>query len=505
MKLRKIAILLALLMLVSSLPSCSGTETTETEAAADSENAVVETETEAETEDLAAIRAKTPDTLPADLDFDGRTFRIFTPEHLNSGRYYAGNEELSGEVVNDAVLARNLSVEERLNIDLIHEMSVDATTTNYKTMVSKLIMSGDSTYDIYQGYQHILVTMMTSSGFINHYDLDYIDFDQPWWWNNYMDALTMNKDVRIFSIGDYSIHALSFVRALYYNKDLYQKYYQNGDGLYEIVLSGDWTLDTMTEIAENAYVDTNGDGTVDPGDQLGFINYYISSSVDSFVYATDIEFSKTLDDGRIELNMIQEDAVTLLEKLNKLFWLPGSYHDFEGNDPLTGHFSEGNTMFLGSAFYLTAESLRDMTSSYGIIPNPKLDAEQENYRSLVHDAAMLTAISGSSLNLDMAGAVLEALCSETYRTVVPAYYETALKIKYSRDELSAQMIDLIHDSMYTSFIYTFNYSVGNIGIIYRELVAGQKQDYVSAVTSRINSSQKSLDKLYEEFTKNITD
>jgi len=200
--------------------------------------------------------------------------------------------------------------------------------------------------------------------------------------------------------------------------------------------------------------------------------------------------------------MIQEDAVTLAEKLNKLFWQPGSYHALNGNDIRDQQFMEGNTLFCGGSMLYSAENYRDMEYEFGIVPFPKLDESQKEYRSLVHDAAMLTAVNGSSKNLDIAGAVMEALCAETSRTVLPAYYETALKIKYTRDNKSAQMIDLIHDNMYTNFVFAYNYSLGSIGTVYRNLVSEKSTDYVSYVSKTMNAAQTKLDELYEFFMKN---
>ena len=42
--------------------------------------------------------------------------------------------------------------------------------------------------------------------------------------------------------------------------------------------------------------------------------------------------------------------------------------------------------------------------------------------------------------------ILEALACESYKSVVPAYYEIALKTKYTRDEDSARMLDIIFEN-----------------------------------------------------------
>ena len=144
---------------------------------------------------------------------------------------------------------------------------------------------------------------------------------------------------------------------------------------------------------------------------------------------------------------------------------------------------------------------RDMTDDYGFLPYPKLDESQKNYRCLVTDIVLLGAISGASQNLDITGAVLEALGSETYRSVTPAWYETALKVKYSRDDISAQIIDIIHDSMTTDFIYAYNASLSKIGVVMRTLVGNNSTDYISAVTGLETAVSTQLAGIVEAYEK----
>ena len=114
---------------------------------------------------------------------------------------------------------------------------------------------------------------------------------------------------------------------------------------------------------------------------------------------------------------------------------------------------------------------------------------------------LLGAISGASQNLDITGAVLEALGSETYRSVTPAWYETALKVKYSRDDISAQIIDIIHDSMTTDFIYAYNASLSKIGVVMRTLVGNNSTDYISAVTGLETAVSTQLAGIVEAYEK----
>jgi len=102
-----------------------------------------------------------------------------------------------------------------------------------------------------------------------------------------------------------------------------------------------------------------------------------------------------------------------------------------------------------------------MQSPYGILPFPKYDEAQAEYITLSrsqHNAFVMPLTCDVP---DMAGAVMEAIASEKYRTVMPAYFETAMKVKYSHDEDSSRMLDLIRESMTCQFEYIFSQSIGD--------------------------------------------
>lgn len=461
-------------------------------------SAVTETETIDEND-----RKYTKDTLPDGLDFDKRKIKIYyagkDEENLT---YYEGDKEQAGDVVVDAVLARNLSVEERLNVDVESVAFPESTYATVAANVQKLILAGDNTYDFYIGQQCGLCTIISEGGFINAYDIDYLDFTMPWWNNAYMDEIAIGNQKRFFLAGDYQIGFLRQTRAVYYNKQLYQQYYDDANGLYQDVLDGTWTLDKLISLAKSVYIDLNNDGVTDLDDQLGYVTHQSASSVDAFVYSSDITLCRRGDDGIPYLTLMSDDAVKLNEKLVELFYQEGSYFNVNDGKIPYNVFSEDRALFLGNAYFSSVDELRDMKSDYGIIPNPKFDEEQEGYHSLVHDCAPVGLIPETSENTDIIGAVLEALCAETYRTVIPAYYETALKVKYSRDDLSSQMIDLIHDSMTTNFVFAYNYALSNAGLMYRNLVSAKSTTYASSAEKIGASAEKKLAALIDTYMEN---
>jgi hypothetical protein len=86
--------------------------------------------------------------------------------------------------------------------------------------------------------------------------------------------------------------------------------------------------------------------------------------------------------------------------------------------------------------------MRNTDVDFGILPYPKYDDTQERYYSRV-SYYNPTLVPKTNSDLEFTGCILEALMCESENTVVPAYYEIALKTKYSRDDESSAMLDFI--------------------------------------------------------------
>lgn len=480
---------LLLAIMYAAAVSCSPAQTAEVITPAVSE------ETTADENDRSGIK----DSLPDDLDFGGDFVTIYSTSPGTQNNYIQGFEELTGEIVEDAVYLRNRKVEERLNY--VTEYFV-ATHTYDKVAAEtrKLVQSGDTTYDLIIAGQFGLCQLAAEGMFLNALDSEYLDFDAPWWWSDYMEEISIGREKRFFVVGDYFLDMLLGARVLFFNKLIYGNYFGDPNDLYIEVSDGGWTMDRMTETVKAAYHDLNGNGQTDEPDQFGFVTYLTYSSVDAFVFATDVKFTTRDENGLIELNMVSDRAIALAEKLLEIFYNEGSYI-YPGPDNVA-KFTAGQSLLLGNVSLGTTADLRDMTDDFGMIPYPKMDESQEKYGTLIHDTMNFGVFPITTQKFEMMGAVLEAMSAESYRSVVPAYYETALKIKYTRDELSAQMIDIVHDSIRTDFTFVYYASLNNVGMIYRTLVTDKSSDFVSTYTKLEKGALSALDKLITAYTEN---
>ena len=76
---------------------------------------------------------------------------------------------------------------------------------------------------------------------------------------------------------------------------------------------------------------------------------------------------------------------------------------------------------------------------------PKYDEQQGGYytNSMDQHSVFGCPVTLPESEYEFMGVVTEALNAESYKTVTPAFYDIALKNKYTEDPVTAQMIDLI--------------------------------------------------------------
>ena len=144
--------------------------------------------------------------------------------------------------------------------------------------------------------------------------------------------------------------------------------------------------------------------------------------------------------------------------------------------------------------------LRLTTQDYGIIPTVKLNEEQSQYYSVVHDIATLQCVPTTCTKLEAVSAVLEEMAYESYLSVTPSYYETALKTKYTRDNLSSQIIDLLHDTAMTDMAYIYQDAFSSVGYAGRNLIASKKSDLASWYAKKEKAALKNMQKLIDKYT-----
>ena len=503
----------ALLLLAALLlPACAQNKEP---APADSSGAVTDVQTEpVETVD-PNDRANHFDNLPSDLDFGGTEIGILfrgTMSYLDGTKSnfwiindVCGTDNI-GETVSDAVWQRNITVEERLKIKLNWIPTDGTSLSNDQQIIRQSIMSASDEYSC------LLATGNSSSGIgLNPYMRDisaipYIDYSQPWWWEFANEALSMDGKSRQFIVGDMLLTNLNQTGVLYFNKNIYSDIYGDPDEMYRLALDGKLTMDTLYELSSGAYSDANGDGTQNEGDTFGLIwsqgkneelsHYFVACGLDMY----------ELKDGVLTITMDNERTIAAIEKIYRLM------NENEGSWSCTGSlptisptFAEGHSLFMMSRFSpATTATLREMEDEYGILPVPKMDADQDRYYSYVHDSGTVLGVPkmvGDEM-FAVVGATMEALCGEAHRTYIDAFLETALKMKYSRDALSGQCIDIVMATLTKNTLMEYgNYTASIISTCLYNPAKSNPGTFASAFRKVGPAAQKAWDKAVADMQK----
>lgn len=380
----------------------------------------------------------TPD-IPDDLDFEGETITILYRDEMKNEFW---TEESNGEVVNDAVFARNAAVEDRLNCTLEY---IPNTSTDwyggYQAVISNSILAGDEAYDIISGPSFHIPTLIVDGYLYDLSTVDYVDFNQPWWTQSLLETTSFGGKIYLVS-GDISLGMIKYLHCTYFNKRLASDY--GIEDLYQTVLSGKWTVDKMNELCTDRTTDLNGDGQISLNDDS--FGYVITNTTlwRAYIDALGVNYLHIGSDGYPEFDFSDSRSFEVCDLFTK--WVgPGSSKDIiigQGNDSTYEIFKSGRALFVMGRFVDSETTYREMTDDYGILPIPKWD-ESQDYHVTINGSESTFGIPVNSSKTDRLGAVLELLAYESYKTVTPAYYEEALKIKYTRDDTAAQIIDII--------------------------------------------------------------
>lgn len=381
------------------------------------------------------------DELPSDLDLGGKTVSIYVRGDTMN-QYYA---EQTGDIVDDAIYERNRKIEERLNVKLniFTNTSTDfwGDRELYWDTVRGCVLSNDGSIDIAAGLSNIMPVLAQEGMFHNllSSNIKYLDFDKPWWPDKVVSEMSIKDKMHIVS-GDADLGVIKYMCGIFFNKNMIEDFQLEDP--YELVLSGKWTLDKLAEMSSGIYSDLNSDGTRDAGDRYGFIMGN-DNHAPLFVLSSGMNYTKRDNDGIPVYDLGTEKVYDLFDKIVKMM---GRDDSITNNPQSPGivcpnTFSDGNALFTTGEFCY-AETYRDVKFDYGILPFPKYDESQDGYHGGVRATYSMIGIPVTA-DTDAATAVLEALASENYRSVVPVYFESALKVKYARDDMSSQMFDII--------------------------------------------------------------
>ena len=493
-------IISALLALAISLPlfaSCGESASSDSPSApAGVDDAVISADAETEPAETSMIDARraVPDSLP-EKDYGGKEFRVSSKRGT---LYEFYTEELDGELINDALYGRNMTVEERFNVKIKPVITEAGDGDTQVKEVLKTVQAGEDAFDLAATYVFTSGQLVLNGIYVNLLDQPNIDFSKPWWINGVNDCFRVG-DKLFVAVGDTSLSALKLTYAIFYNKRLAQSY--SLPDLYQLVRDNKWTIDDMIAMISDVYEDVNGDSLRGFEDLYGF-TAESATNLDVYTFAFDMPIVGRDEDNIPTLVYNTPKTVAAVEKINQLYWnTNGSYIAVSDYTEPMKLFREGRALFTTTHMTNCYTSFREMDDDYGILPYPKWDESQERYLTGAMDNYSVLGIPKTETDTEFAAVITEALNAEAYKQLYPVYYEDALQNKYARDAGTIEMLDIVMQGRKFDMATLFSSQIG-LYTFFRSLVAAKKTDFASAYAKKEKSANKGLEKVIAAYQEN---
>ena len=492
---RVIALLLAAVLLLPLFAACGESKENTDDPAKTGEPATADgaspsagDEIETETDD-----GKSHTALPADLKFNGASFRI---QNIDCDSYYDTliALEQTGDKLNDAIYDRDARL--MTDMDFAFE-EVVVPNDSAVGSIQQIVSAGDDSFDMFVSVDWRGYTLAQKGFALPISSLPYVDVTREYW------AQSIHKDMSIrgklyFAFGDHNLSTYDSVNLLLFNKSIAADL-----GLrdhYEAILEGAWTLDLMQANMELATNDENGDGKWTAVDRFG-ITSHSKQVLPCFWIAAGL---RCIDKDEEDVPYFALAGNERFEDLyQRILSMMHNDHLLFMSDGLPDYAN--NTIFIGGTILYNIVRTaflhfdRDMDIDYGIIPYPKFDDEQDTYYSRT-EGAYIHIYPITLTQYELTGAVTEAMACESLNMVIPVYYDEILKSKYTRDRNSTAMLDLIYGNRFYDLGDTLFCSVIRDGVF-----AGKFKSNDTNLQSTIKTMTRLAEKTIATYVKAFDD
>ena len=382
-------------------------------------------------------------------DLGGKEILMLWPE-MHADGHYLHNEvavaETSGDIIDSAVIQRNLTVELAYNVKIKSET---AFISDVAKTVRTEYQGGTSTYSAIACSinNSNMLSLQQEGGLADFNTLKYYDESQPWWNHSLMQDLSV-ANARYFASGDiiYSddfYPYCTFVNnSLSANVGITQDYHQ-------LVKDKQWTLEKFHMFAAQAQ-----DDQID-GDPNMWSNSDINGAVvnENFAKAAYYSAGKGIVDfdakGYPVWQMTVDRTQTILEKVidiihtEKACFNAGQFDDHAVQELKL--FTGGKALFLVEELIFAERITKeDASTNFSLLPFP-LYEENSEYISVLNDSLVIS-IPVMCDNKDDICLVLSAMSRESVETLTPAFFETVLTYRYMQDPKSVETLNIILDS-----------------------------------------------------------
>ena len=449
--------LLCLAILGSTFASCGASGRTNESGVSGAETGNQNQETDSG--DQGNTRETISPDIPNTYDWGGETVKFlcwWRPDWDATVRVYRDitSSDLTGDLVGDAVFLRNNEIEERykvsIEMDLVQQNDVP-------TIVRNQVKTGSNEYDVV--YPRLLeaATMVTDNVFLNLFNVPNLDLTKPWWDQSCIDNLSISNAL-YYCATSLNVNDKDATAAMAFNKQTCKD--NNIPFFYDVVESGEWTIDLLATYAEQVLNDLDGNDIINEQDFYGFLGK--DDVCVSFFMGSGSQIVTKTDEYTYELTVGEDRDIDVMEDIVYYMNEDWFYNQHVANiDDIqyTQLFTSGHGLF----FWMRLDEVTNMRASevdFGILPIPKYEEDQDFYYSMVspHTTGILSIPSSlSGDRLERVGMIIEALSANSHYNLQYAYVDQSLMTKFSKDEESASSVAKVleHRVFDPGYLYDF--------------------------------------------------
>ena len=496
---KTLALLLSAAMLLPLLAACGD----KPDATDGTDATTVQTEP-AVTEDMPAV----PDAAALSIAGD---FNILVAGNWAWNDYES--DGLDGTVVDNAIFRRNKYMLDTYGVDIKNEDIVEYSSAmgsgkGYMRLYTGH-MSGQPEFDAAMIGTYDVATLAYSSVLEDLNEVPYIDLSKDYWDQKANEDLTVNGRM-FYTTGEISLSDNRSTNVLFFNKEMINAY--GLDNPYELVRNGEWTYDKFASMVKTVGEDLDQNGEYDQNDCFGLLS--ANDDKLAMLAAARERIATVGKDGNIDLTLYNERTVSIYDKYLALCgdyshvfnwqfdYRTGKVGNVASNEERVAMLNSNRALFyFHMMFYM--DYLRDIETDFGILPFPKFDASQEEYGHAVSAwHSEFLCVPRGVADLDRTGLVLEVLAYQGKKLLTPAYYEKTLVGQYTRDEESAEMLDIIFATrVFDVGIY---YSLGG----YKDKICSMLRlgdTLTNVYETNLGAAEKKLEGINELFRESTAD
>lgn len=427
-------------------------------------------------------------TVPDSLDYGKKTFNVLTfnsivPEFGD----VAGD---MGDSVNSALVTRDLYTEDYLGVkmNVISMNGQYADRNTYSDHIATSVLSGAKMYDVVGSYSLIPVSLAVRGVLLDLNETEYLDFSKKWWAGFVYNSCTIN-DKTYFMSGDISTNLLYQMQIVAFNSEKLKDNKINEEDLYSLVDNGQWTLDRFIEIASNiSQPDGEGNWTANAFYAVGMQD---ANMLDSFYIASGMKLFSIEDDNlSVSSDILSNKVLSLYDKVYNAIYTEHIIKMPQGKST----FIDGKELFCVIPVYALKTTLSEMSDPIGILPFPKYD-ESDSYRTLLSSPHAQYYIPVDVNDADASSAVLETMAYASYQYVTPEVFYSVMKFRYSKDENSSRMFDIIREGSTTDLgilsYMMFDYGIEPASMFRNALILGIT-NWTSNYKNKFENAMKSV-------------